>query len=502
MRAGTEEARSTNVEGSRNVAAVAGRGRPVVLASTSSCYGAIADGVCTEETPLRPVSLYGVTKAESEAVLLQESTAVVFRLATAYGLSPRLRLDLLVNDFVYRALHEHRLTVYEGRFRRSFIHVRDVARAVLLALDNSAAMAGQVFNVGDESQNLSKLNVCRIIQEVVPGVEIDACASGHDADRRDYTVHYARIRALGFRATVSLEEGVRACRGLALDVILGTRTVHFRAGACRPGSSGPTRPGSELSLLRYLSESHYNGDMDETPRVRRRWLWYGLPVLLGVVALVAIAGTWFAVKLKQAEKQRAAVETIRRLGGTVRYDYQRNPETARMVPPPGPGCLRERYGIDFVATVEAVDFGPRTPTEGGPVDPGPLDDAGLKEVVEHLEGVPRVSSLGISGRKVTDAGLKSIATLGQLKGLYIYATSITDSGLEEIRGLHELERLSISETGITDAGLRHLGGLRRLKLLYLNYTHVTQQGVNVLQGVLPDCKIMTPRFSVGPRAAP
>jgi nucleoside-diphosphate-sugar epimerase len=209
-----EEARSTNVEGTRNVAAVAGRGRPVVFASTSSCYGAASDAGCTEETPLRPVSLYGQTKAEAEAVILHKCDAVVLRLATGYGISPRLRLDLLVNDFVYRALHDRRLTVYEGHFRRSFLHVRDIARAVLLALDGPQPMTGRVFNVGDEGQNCTKLELCRIIQQVVPGVEIDASASGRDADRRDYAVSYARIKALGFAAAVSLEEGVRELAGV------------------------------------------------------------------------------------------------------------------------------------------------------------------------------------------------------------------------------------------------------------------------------------------------
>lgn len=124
------EARSVNVEGSRNVASVAGRGRPLVFTSTSSCYGAVSDAICTENTPLRPLSLYATSKAEAEAVLLDRCDATVYRVATAFGLSPRLRLDLLVNDFVYRALHEHRLTVYESHFRRSFLHVHDVARAI------------------------------------------------------------------------------------------------------------------------------------------------------------------------------------------------------------------------------------------------------------------------------------------------------------------------------------------------------------------------------------
>jgi nucleoside-diphosphate-sugar epimerase len=210
-----DEARSTNVEGTRNVAAVAGRERPVVLASTCSCYGAVSDGICTEETPLRPLSLYGQTKAEAEDVMLNECDAIILRLATGYGLSPRLRLDLLVNDFVHRALRDRRLEVYEGHFRRSFLHVRDIARAVILALENlhdhstDRARTGRVFNVGDPRQNCTKLELCGIIQKVIPGVDIDASASGRDADRRDYAISYERIQALGFEATISLEDGIR-----------------------------------------------------------------------------------------------------------------------------------------------------------------------------------------------------------------------------------------------------------------------------------------------------
>jgi nucleoside-diphosphate-sugar epimerase len=203
-----EEARSVNVQGTRNVAAAAGRDRPVVFASTSSCYGAVEDALCTEDTPLRPLSLYGETKVEGEEVVRSECNATVYRIATAYGLSPRLRLDLLVNDFVYLALHDRRLRVYEGQYRRSFIHVHDVARAIVLALDKTPEMAGRVFNVGDEVQNLTKLEVCQVIAEILGDVAIETCADGKDADQRDYAVSYARIHSQGFRASISLEAGI------------------------------------------------------------------------------------------------------------------------------------------------------------------------------------------------------------------------------------------------------------------------------------------------------
>jgi nucleoside-diphosphate-sugar epimerase len=204
-----KDAQSVNVEGSRNLGVAVGRGRPLIFTSTSSCYGAVANAVCTEDTPLRPLSDYGRTKAEAEAILLDQCDAVIYRVATAFGLSPRLRLDLLVNDFTYRALRDHRLTVYEGHYRRSFLHVYDIARAILLALDRSAEMVGRTFNVGDENQNCTKLDICRTIAKIIPGVTIEDSATGQDMDRRDYVVSYAKIAALNFHATISLDSGIR-----------------------------------------------------------------------------------------------------------------------------------------------------------------------------------------------------------------------------------------------------------------------------------------------------
>jgi len=178
-----DEARSVNVEGTQNVAVAAGRDRPVVFASTSS-YGAVKGSLCTEDTPLRPLSLYGETKVQSEEIVQTQCRAVVYRIATAYGPSSRLRLDLLINDFVYRALHERQLRVYEGHYRRSFIHVYDIARAIVLALDNATQMAGRVFNVGDERQNYTKLEICEVIARAIPAIHVDQCDDGKDADQR------------------------------------------------------------------------------------------------------------------------------------------------------------------------------------------------------------------------------------------------------------------------------------------------------------------------------
>ncbi|HSW45411.1 MAG TPA: NAD(P)-dependent oxidoreductase [Phycisphaerae bacterium] len=227
--AAPQEAQTVNVDGTRNLAAVLGRGRPVVFASTSSCYGSVPEGTCDEDTPLRPVSLYGTTKARCETILLDSCDAVVCRIATAYGLSPRLRLDLLINNFVHRALHEHRIALYQPAARRSFLHVHDAARAVVMALEQPGSMIGRAFNVGHESQNMTKMDVCRAIREIIPGVEIDDSATAEDPDHRDYVVSYARMGALGFSPTHTIPEGihelVRALRWIGCRDAFGNMAV-------------------------------------------------------------------------------------------------------------------------------------------------------------------------------------------------------------------------------------------------------------------------------------
>lgn len=233
-----DDAQSTNVDGTRNIAEAAGRGRTVVLASTSSCYGEVADAICTEDTPLRPVSLYGHTKVEAESIVLGQCDAVVLRLATVYGISPRLRLDTMVNDFTYRAVRDRRLMVYESGHRRSFIHVSDVARAILLAMEKPQEMAGRVFNVGDERQNCTKLDVCSVIQSIVHGVEVGNEPTGHDVDRRDYAIGYGRIRALGFQASIPLDHGIREIANVAPWIERQELYCNLASPACGRAAGG------------------------------------------------------------------------------------------------------------------------------------------------------------------------------------------------------------------------------------------------------------------------
>ena len=164
--------------------------------------------MCTEESPLRPLSLYGRTKVEAEAAVLARENSISFRLATVFGMSPRMRMDLLVNDFVYRAVTDRAVVVFEGHFKRNYIHVRDVTRAFLHALANFATMKGRAFNVGLDDANLSKLELCAEIQRQAPAFTYLEAPIGEDPDKRDYIVSNARLYGMGFRPEWSLPRGI------------------------------------------------------------------------------------------------------------------------------------------------------------------------------------------------------------------------------------------------------------------------------------------------------
>jgi nucleoside-diphosphate-sugar epimerase len=200
-------ARTVNVGGTKIIAEVAGRERPVLFGSTGSNYGAVTDELCTEETPLNPVSLYGRTKVEAERHLLENCNTIAYRFATAFGISPRLRLDLLINDFVYTALKLRYLVVYEAHFMRSFIHVYDIARSFLFAIEHSELMRGQVYNVGSENMNFSKAEICDLIQKRIP-YYLHFADVDEDADKRNYAVSYKKIKALGYETKNTVEDGI------------------------------------------------------------------------------------------------------------------------------------------------------------------------------------------------------------------------------------------------------------------------------------------------------
>jgi nucleoside-diphosphate-sugar epimerase len=181
----------------------------IIFPTTNSGYGiGQQDIYCTEETPLNPISLYGQLKADIEKRLLEDGSCITFRLATAFGISPRMRLDLLVNDFTYRAVTDRFVVLFEAHFKRNYIHVRDVVRAFIHGLDNYDRMRGQAYNVGLDNANLSKLELCWQIQKQVPDFYFIEAEIGEDPDKRNYIVSNQKIAKAGFTPEISLEEGI------------------------------------------------------------------------------------------------------------------------------------------------------------------------------------------------------------------------------------------------------------------------------------------------------
>jgi nucleoside-diphosphate-sugar epimerase len=182
----------------------------ILMPTTNSAYGTgDASHHCTEDSPLRPISHYAIEKVKVEKELMQHANAISFRLATVFGMSPRMRIDLLVNDFTYRAVHDRFVVLFEAGFKRNYIHVRDVARAFLHGIDHYEKMNGQIFNVGLSEANVSKQELCQIIQKQVPDFTFVEAPIGKDPDQRNYIVSNAKIEATGYRPRVSLEAGVR-----------------------------------------------------------------------------------------------------------------------------------------------------------------------------------------------------------------------------------------------------------------------------------------------------
>ncbi|MEK7745133.1 MAG: SDR family oxidoreductase, partial [Elusimicrobiota bacterium] len=203
-------ARSVNLDAVRSLCTLASPSQRVLYPTTNSGYGVGEKGkFCTEETPMRPISLYGETKVEAEKAVLDRENSITFRLATVFGVSPKMRIDLLVNDFTHRAVTDRTVVVFEGHFKRNYIHIRDVAKAFAHALENFEAMRGKPYNLGLEDANLSKIELCKVIAKVVPGFVWMEAPVGEDPDKRDYIVSNARILKTGFVPDWPLERGIR-----------------------------------------------------------------------------------------------------------------------------------------------------------------------------------------------------------------------------------------------------------------------------------------------------
>jgi len=182
----------------------------IIFPVTNSGYGIGQPGVpCTEDSPLRPISLYGETKVNAERAVLDRGNAITLRLATVFGASPRMRMDLLVNDFVWRATHDRAVVVFEGHCKRNYIHIRDVVKAFLHAMDHFESMKNHAYNVGLDDANLSKVELCREIQRQIPQFVFFEAPIGEDPDKRDYIVSNERILSTGFKPEWSLARGIR-----------------------------------------------------------------------------------------------------------------------------------------------------------------------------------------------------------------------------------------------------------------------------------------------------
>ena len=203
-------ARSVNLEAIRLLARLRSNDQLIVYPTTNSGYGTKSGDVfCTEDTPLEPISLYGQTKTEAEAEILERTNTVTLRLATVFGMSPRMRLDLLANHFVYAAITDGYIVIFEKDFKRNYIHIRDVADCFIHCIENGKKMAGRPYNAGLDSANLSKEALALKIKEYVPNFYIHFGQVGTDPDKRNYIVSNRRLRDAGFEAKRSLDSGIQ-----------------------------------------------------------------------------------------------------------------------------------------------------------------------------------------------------------------------------------------------------------------------------------------------------
>jgi nucleoside-diphosphate-sugar epimerase len=202
-------ATSVNRDGIMLMLKLLSRQQLVLMPTTNSAYGTgDKNNFCSEDSPLRPISQYAIEKVEVEKELLSHATAISFRLATVFGMSPRMRIDLLVNDFTYRAVHDRFVVLFESAFKRNYVHVRDVARAFLHAMEHEQRMKGQVYNVGLSDANVSKKELCERIRVRIPEFTFLEAPVGKDPDQRNYVVSNAKIEATGFHTAHSLDAGI------------------------------------------------------------------------------------------------------------------------------------------------------------------------------------------------------------------------------------------------------------------------------------------------------
>ena len=208
--ANKDDALTTNFESTKLLLKLRNESQKILFPCTNSGYGIGEKGkYCTEETVLRPISFYGQTKVNSEKAIIDSGNSISFRLATVFGVSPRMRLDLLVNDFVHKAIHEKFIGIFEGHFQRNYIHIQDVVRVFLHGIENFDNMKNQSYNVGLSDANLSKLELCEKIKEHISDFIFVESNLGKDPDKRNYIVSNEKIENSGFKPKFSLDFGIK-----------------------------------------------------------------------------------------------------------------------------------------------------------------------------------------------------------------------------------------------------------------------------------------------------
>jgi nucleoside-diphosphate-sugar epimerase len=202
-----------------------GKNKKILYPNTNSGYGiGVGQTECTEESPLNPISIYGKTKCNAEDLLKSSTDAIIFRLATVFGVSPRMRTDLLVNDFTYKAITDKYIVVFEKNFKRNFIHIQDVANVFLFMLENYEKYSGEIFNVGLSTANLSKQELLEKIQNHVKNFAISYNDYYEDPDKRDYIVSNAKIESTGWSPEWDIDRGIK-------ELIMGYQMIVPKMGA-------------------------------------------------------------------------------------------------------------------------------------------------------------------------------------------------------------------------------------------------------------------------------
>jgi nucleoside-diphosphate-sugar epimerase len=222
-----ELATAINYTQIQNILKDISKDQKILYPNTNSGYGQKTEGVCTEDQKLTPISHYGVTKCDSENLLLDSGRAITFRLATVFGMSERMRLDLLVNEFVYKALTDRYITLFQAHTIRNYIHIKDVSSAFKFMLDNYEDNVGEAFNVGLSDTNISKLELTERIQKYIPDFVVNQSDYYEDPDKRDYIVSNKKIESKGWSPKYSLDGGIKELID-GYQVIINKDSSHFR----------------------------------------------------------------------------------------------------------------------------------------------------------------------------------------------------------------------------------------------------------------------------------